>query len=326
MKLKPVSGCLGTAIMVTGGLAVLIGWAEFMFKPIRFYAKQKNSSLSEALADLVQINHPAFDWPVASIVWLVASVLLLYLATVLIMRPVRRALDFIERAEAPISILESEIELKMLDSDLNLCRTTRKQLLHANSDGVDAYHYNQTSSHGIFDASSLSISSRLGGINVTANLITRIIGKKLETIEQFSQSLPTNPFATYMPDNWVRFLFRHLNWFRRSVIVRECKITDMGEYSVPTPTYQLTALRYPASNINITISILRKSVCKKETFKAFLVMAQAVRALPVVEHDIDDDRFAMIVELQSLKQAQSVLITWENEPSSQSTKSAIPAP
>lgn len=312
MKLDKAGGCLRTALAMIGGLAILIGWAEFMFKPVRYYARIHDMSLLESIGDLAQIYSPAFDWPLGGIVWIVSSLLLLYLGAILMMRPIRAALDFIERSEAPISILESTIELKMLDADLKSCRTSRRQLIHANKPEVDAYHYGMTTSHGSVEPSSISISSKINSKNITKEVIKRISGKSVETIEIFNSPLPTSLFATYLPDAVVRFVYSQFNIFKKQIVSRESVVTHSDEYSVATPTYQLAVQRYPASRVSIILNLPANSVCKTSTARAFLVMNQAVREIPVVPRDDGDGRIRLVVEQSSLRPQQALLITWEN--------------
>ena len=312
MKLENAGGCLRIVVTMIGGLAILIGWAEFMFKPVRYYARLHNMSLLECLGDLAQIDSPAFDWPLGGIVWIASSLLFLYLAAIFMMRPIRAALDFIERSEAPISILQSTIELKMLDHDLKNCQTSRKQLIHANKNDVDAYHYNIATSYGTVESTSLQISSRINNKNITKEVIKRITGKSVETIEIFESSLPTSIFATYLPDLAVRLAYIHLGLFKRHVVSRESVVSHSDEYSVSAPTYKLAVQRYPASKVCILLNLPAASVCKTATVRAFLVMNQAVQEIPVVPRDDGDGRVRLVVEQQTLRPQQALLITWEN--------------
>ena len=49
MKLRKRGALMKIGLAFLGGAAILIGWAEFIFKPIRFYAKQHDLSLGVPL-------------------------------------------------------------------------------------------------------------------------------------------------------------------------------------------------------------------------------------------------------------------------------------
>ena len=312
MAVRNNGGCSKIVISFLGGSIILIGWAEFIFKPIRHYAEATNLTIGEAFGDLLKIQPSVYDWPFAGYVFLITSTIILYFSFVLIMRPVRAALEFIEGSEAPISILESKIELFMQDADMRVCETRRRQILHSNSEKVNAYHYSQSSTHGVLKKDLLRIESRIAGNLITDNLLKREFGKTLDTIELFNRELPTNLIATYLPDIAVLFLHRQFKLFKNSLITRECDGTDENEYSVQYPFYQLTVARYPVSMITLTLNFPVGSVYRKGTIKAFLIRNQAVREVAVAPLNDDPKRTKFQVEINKLKQQESLRIIWEN--------------
>lgn len=295
-----------------GGAAILIGWAEFIFKPIRFYAKQQNLTLGESLADLMRVQPSAYDWPFSGYVFLITSAIIVYFGLVLVVRPVRAALDFLEGSESPVSILESQIELFMHDADMNTCTTYRKQIMHANGENVDAYHYGQVANAGTILADKLRIESRINGAVITRDLLKRMQGKSVDTIERFNHPLPTNIVATYLPDSLVLFLFRTFGWFKRCLVKRTCSSQDRGEYCQKDPMYQLAVSRYPVSKVSVTLNFPIGSIYVKGSVKAFLILNHAVMEIPVTTLDDDPKREKLVVELEKIRPQQTLRIVWEN--------------
>lgn len=312
MKLRRAGGFTKLGLTFLGGAAILIGWAEFMFKPIRYYAEQQNLTLTESMADLLRIQPSAYDWPFSGYVFLVTSTILLSFALVLILRPVRAALDFVEGSESPVSILESRIELVMHDADMTVCTTRREQIMHANGANVDAYHYGQEAVAGSIQADKLKIESRINGTIITRDLLKRVQGKSVDTIERFNHSLPTNFIATYFPDSLVLFLFRTFGWFKHCLVKRTCSSQDRGEYSLKAPMYQLAVSRYPVSKVSVTLNFPVGSVYIKGSAKAFLILNHAVMEIPVATLDDDPSREKLVIELEKIKPQQTLRIVWEN--------------
>lgn len=312
MKLRRQGGCLKIALAFLGGSAVLISWAEFIFKPLRHYARQENLSFGDALTDLMRVQPSAYDWPFSGYVFLITSAIILYFGFVLLMRPVRAALDFIEGSESPVSILESNIELYMNDADMNVCTTRREQILHANGENVDAYHYGQQASRGKLKKEKLKIESRINGVIITKDLLKRGDEKSLDTIERFTEILPVNFFATYFPDSLVLFLHRTFGFFNRSLVKRICSSEDSGEYSHQFPMYQLIVARYPVSKISIVLNFPVGSVYITNTAKAFLILNHAVMEIPVTPFGDDNSREKLRIGVEKLRPQQTLRVIWEN--------------
>lgn len=228
------------------------------------------------------------------------------------MRPVRAALNFLEGSESPVSILESNIELYMQDADMDACITKREQILHANGENVDAYHYGQQASIGKLKKDKLRIESRINGRIITKDLLKRGDEKSLDTIERFDRVLPVNFFATYFPDSVVLFLFKSFGLFKKSLVKRTCSSEDSGEYSQKYPMYQLVVSRYPVSKVSITLNFPVGSVYINNTAKAFLILNHAVMEIPITPINDDNKREKLRVEIEKIRPQQTLRIIWEN--------------
>lgn len=300
-------GCLPWVVgwLVVAGAGV--GWLEFLVKPLR--ERPPRGGVGQVLSDLLRFVPDTYGWPLAGYVFLATSLLLALAGIILVMRPIRMLLNYLEVSEAPVSVLRSDITLHLEDELLTRCTTTRRQHFHANRDDVQAYHYSESSVDGRIDAQAISVKSWIGDELITKETIKHAAGKSVETIEIFTRTLPRSLLATYLPSGIVFALAE--SFFKKVVVNRIVTTAEEDEYNGGWPMFQVTAVRYPASNVSITISFPSKTAPLDTEIHAYLITTNAVQTLRV-ESRSEGGRCVYRAKVSSLKKEQSFRIQWVN--------------
>lgn len=313
MQIRKSSGCLALAVTILGALALLIGWAEFFFKPLQLKTKNSDMTGWEIFFDLLKLTPDAYGWPFAGYLFLLATALIALVVILSAFKTVTAAMQYIEISEAPISVLHSKITFKILDDEFARCEITREQYVHANQKNVDAYHICFRASKGTVDPKKLAITSRLNGKKITKDLLVIQRNSELDVIERFSSSIPTSKVLTYLPDAAVYFLYNQLKLFKNTIVIRTSVTEDLNEYDGEFPNYVITASRYPASNIEIEFDFPSVTAPSQEDMFAYLIANQAVTDLHLIPIGAVGDRAKYTVSVEKLRQEQKLRVQWNNK-------------
>ncbi|MHB9878989.1 hypothetical protein ACSMXM_04910 [Pacificimonas sp. ICDLI1SI03] len=310
MKRGKLRSTLRYALPALIAMGFVVGWGEFLFKPIIFHANQGSLTFGTVAADLLKVVPDAFGWPFAGYVFLLSTIILTYVVLVVALRPMRAAWDYIDAAEAPISVIETDIRLEFkqnrADADI-----VRDQYFHANVPGIMAYHHRATAFHGTTKISKLE--TRLNSEVITKpSPLTQKLGQQFDLIEEFLEPLPTSLLLTYLPKNWVLKLHKNTNRCRKHVLQRTCVIEERGEYGGEHPTFGITVNRYPVSNLRVVLDFSKGECPESKTVKAYVVEERAVRYLPVVpiRHDGRDCLYE--AKCDKLSSGEVFRIQWRN--------------
>ena len=304
-------GCVTYLVGLLIFLGGLAGWIEFLFKPLTAAPVLAERGAGGLVADLLRFVPETYGLPLLGYAFLLSSVIIAVLAAILLLWPVRSILRYLESSEAPVSVLESHYTLCMNNLQLTSCTTTRKQRLHANRRNVEAYHYAFSPLEGEIIKDSVSIKSVVNNEEITQRpLIERREGKTLEIIEKFKRRLPTSLFVTYLPDRWVLF-FNRLHYFERAIVSRTVISEDRNEYNGEDPMFQVTAVRYPASALTITLDFPKATAPAARDVQSYLISTSAVQEIDV-DQGGSGARRIFSAHVKHLKTQQSFRIQWSN--------------
>lgn len=260
-------------------IIALVGWDQFLLRPVQYYLGQHNSVAALALELLKPINavYPGdlcLGW-----LFIAASAILIPIAIVAIAKTFRGITGYIERSEIAISVLETKITVEMLSADKASGRITRRQKFHANRDNVGAYRYSSTSDAGDIQKNDISSTATVDNDNVVFALHKTKRGKTVELIESYSRKLPRSWWATYLPDNVVLALYEHTSILDKKIVERCVTIVNNGEFDVAEPLYQLTVNKNPMSNIYLTLSFFETNAPSVNQIRCMVISENAVTYL-----------------------------------------------
>jgi len=237
-------------LAVIGGLD---SWIQFFWPAFDKYLAKAEPTIFALLIDLIKPISPIRpDVPFYGYLFFAANFAIL----ALVFGAMKSFFNYIETSFIPVSVLRTDLELTFDKDDLSLGRVNRSQLLHANKGNVTAYHLNRSverSGAGI-DMKAVHSVSTINQRQINDG-IPLVFGneRKVEIIEKFSSPLPKNIIASLLPDNIVLFLY-DMGFFRKVILKREFDCLDVNEYNGKDAKFGLTSMRYPVSNVNITVS------------------------------------------------------------------------
>jgi len=216
-------------------------------------------------------------------------------------------------ATVPISVLESQYTLEIFDR-LARSRLTKKQLYHANRGGQTAYLAKSTSDSpgGKILKNTISCKSIIDGEIVTEKFEICGNDRAVDTIELYKRPLPTSWIATILPDSLVRFLYRsELKLFENVIVKRVATLENMHEYDGPEAHFGLTSLRYPVSNVKITLKFPIDLAPDLEDLNVLLVKENSGRRI-IPDEQNDGGIRSYEINLSSFFQC-SLHIFWRNK-------------
>lgn len=311
MKKQRPGGLAYYCIAIAVFSAAIYSWLDFLYKPIPKLAER---GLGWTLGDLLFTwRSETYGEPVKGQLFVIAAIVLAIFAIILVSRPYNLFMRYIEESEAPVSILSTNIRIRMEDAGFALATVTRVQKIHANRSDVDAYHYSNTPNHGEIVPGSWSYKSLVGKENLSIAPLTRTVGKKFEVIERFKRPLPTSYRVTYLPSWLVLWLFdlRFRPWFKKVIVTRENAIQIKNEYSVDDPVFQLNCVRYPANHVDIGVDFPKATAPDPDEVQGFIIMDNVVEKIDVFQEG-DRDRVIYGILLPKLKKQQTVRLQWSN--------------
>jgi len=253
------------------GVLTLVGalhsWLGMLWPGLDAFLKGENDFLAKLFNPLsiYYENTPLGGWLWATV--MATSALIVLLSIMLAGRAVVRYLD---NSRAPMSVLKTTVSIAFETDDLSVAVVNREQLIHANRP-VTAYHMTSSvSSKGArIDADSLLVRSETTEAGALAHRILNSgTEQEREIVEVFDKPLPTNWFATYLPNKLVYVLRR---MFPRSIVRRTSSIRQIGEYNAEIALIQLTALTHPTNNATIEIRFPEASAPKMKHIEAFMI-------------------------------------------------------
>lgn len=297
------------AWITTTGLG-FVEWSNLVSAPIRFLGKH---SFLHTLRVLVLGGEGIYDGIGVAWGFLALSVALVGMVLVIASRVLSAISHYIDVSQADLSMLSTDIDIS-LDSDIALttARIVRKQLFHANSPDVEAYHYSHTPEVGRVDWDATDMSTSIGNeVFTRLPLLKRPMGRGIEIIETYRRRLPTSIAATYLPDFVVLFLHKELRRFGGVVAEREATIVTHDEYNTDTPSFQLESRRYPANRAVIRIHFPVRTAPDDPDIEGFRIRENSVIALRV-HSTKTGSRKTVWVEADNLYQ-ERIRIQWKND-------------
>lgn len=317
MEKRPTKGCVSYILLSLSFLVGAAGWAEFLFKPVKKILQGEDRDLFWLINDLLSFRSETYDVPVVGYIFLISAAFLIVFAILLISRPVQKFLEYLEVSEAPVSILKTTIELRIMDAMHVRSEVRRNQKIHANRPDVHAYHHTMTVTNGSIENDSWKFESKIDGELITKDPLITVTTKSLEVIERFSRALPTNRIVTYLPNNLVLMAHdsKYLKWFKSLIVTRVTRIGNINEYNGHAPIFQLVAVRYPASNVQLIVNFPSATAPNYDEIQCFLISNNVAESIRVIEDSDEDDKTRCIykIEISSLKQQHSLRFQWSNK-------------
>lgn len=267
------------SVRLLGVCAALAGWSTLLWPAVRFYSSRPGVTLSSTLLELLKPTNSIFpDGVFVGWIFLLVGALLAVAVPLAALQILGALLRYVSLSEVEISILETRLTLRFEDAEMRRCTVTRQQLFHANQSGHGAYHYEHTTSSetGEVVGGSFDMASTLGDELLTSDFLIRRSKTRLEAIEMFKRPLPTSVFSTYLPDWLVLLAFQHTSLFDHVVVERVGEIQNLNEYNGDSPVFELTSVRYPASNVYITIDFPKDVAPAVSDVKCFRIKANVV--------------------------------------------------
>jgi hypothetical protein len=267
------------SLRLLGVLAAAAGWSTLLWPGVRFYLAKPGSTIWSTLGELLRPTNSIYpDGFLTGWLFLSIGAVLLVAVPLMFLQILGQLLRYVQVSEVAISLLEVHLTLRFEDSEMRRCTITRRQLLHANQPGQGAYHYLHTIDNegaeiveGSFD-----MASTLGDELITEDFLFRNGKRRLEAIEVYKRALPTSIFATYLPDSLVILLYRHTKLFDNVVVERVGEIQNIDEYNGEYPLFELTSVRYPASNVSISIDFPKEVAPPVSDVRCFRIKANVV--------------------------------------------------
>lgn len=312
MNRRRAGGCLAYVVACLVIISAIVSWADFLFKPLTQTELLQTGGMAAVVADLLRPVPTIYGWPLAGYIFIISTVLLAFVAALLFLRPIRWTLNYLEASEAPVSVLESKIDLHFEDSTLATCRVSRMQRLHANQACIEAYHYNQTAHKGTIDPGRITIDSRINNDRVTKDIIHRASGKSVEIIERFSRPLPTSWLVTYFPDRLVTMLHDSLGLFQKVIVTRQMEAFHSSEYDGDSPVFQMKSVRYPVSSITISLDFPVISAPADDEVVSYLISSHAAQSVSIVPSTAVNGRKRFTATVRSLGVQQTFRVQWRN--------------
>lgn len=316
MRKKRPGGCLGFGAITLALIIGFVSWAEFLFKPVARALDFPDRGLWWLFGDLLALRSQTYGTPLLGYLFLLASLLLLVSAILAISRPVRWFLDYLDIAEAPVSILETRIKLRMLDTHHVGSEVHRNQTIHANRSDVHAYHHTMSVNTGTIVSGSWRFESQIDGKVITLDPLIHATSSKLEVIERFLEPLPTSYRVTYLPNNIVLALnaVKHMRIFNKVLVTRQTWVRNENEYNGPEPIFQLRSVRYPATNVAMSVEFPSSTAPETSEIECFLITENVARSIPIKNEDIKNGSVRVYsAEISSLRRDQALRIQWKND-------------
>jgi hypothetical protein len=261
-------------------LVAIFSWFQFLWPPVRAYqAARADSDGIALLGMLLRPITPIYpDVPLGGYMFIGLGIIL----AVVVFGLIKSVLTYWENARVPISVLETHLELSFQSDDLREATLSRKQLLHANRRNVTVYiHKAELTSPSHQTAyGAITCSSVIGYESITDNFETFGSTRAVEIVERFKRELPTNWVATLMPNSWVRSLHK-IGIFNRLVVTRYVQTTQFDEYNNDRPRITVSSLRYPVTNVQVTLRFPASSAPDPADIKALLVRENAASNIAV---------------------------------------------
>jgi len=255
-----------------GGIAAL-------FLPPLFHSE---GSTQAYLLALIQFRSPIYGG-VPALSWI-------FVATVFYgpLWLLARARSYLGRQFVPISVLETRLVLRFTDETLIRAFVDREQLFHANRRGMRAYHFQHSPSRhdGAIDEDTIFLESRINDevINERRNgrvhLIKALNARRgIDVVEVYDRELPVSLWATLLPNDLVLNLFKfgRYMFFRTVVVSRRGTVTYVDEYNGDRALFQITALRYPVSNVSLEVRFPTAVSPDRDRLQAMIIRENVVQ-------------------------------------------------
>lgn len=259
------------------GLAAVFGmvsWVQFLWPPIAYYRKTAEPPEGASiLGELLKPNNAIYDEPLLGWAFIALSVVLV----LFLIHWTRAVADYLQHSRVGISILDTQMEIEMQDAGRHMAVGRRKQTLHANRRGITAYHFGSRtdSATGRILGGQIQQTSVVGHKKITRELLSRGSETSVDVIEVFDQELPTNLFATYLP-NWLVCLLHGAGLFQDVVVTRTGEIVYQGEFDGKEGVYSVSSTKYPISRTAIRVAFVVGHEPPEDQVRGFLIRENVV--------------------------------------------------
>lgn len=241
-------------------------WLDFLWRPFELYLHQPSATAIGLLLELLKPVNDIYRFPFGGWLFLLVPLAL----GVLLLAFARWISDYLENSFVPISVLETKMTL-ILEDDNITSRLIRRQLYHANKPEQYAYHSRSSINAASGTIESVDIVSRLNGTVITREVLTFGGEKATDIIETFNRALPTNLIVSLLPDSFVLFLYRQFNLFKNLIVERNSEVTNKNEYNDSFCHLSLTSLRYPVTNVSVTLNFPQRLAPPAGNLKVYVV-------------------------------------------------------
>lgn len=241
---------------------------------------------------------------------------------------VRQVLVYLDTSKVAISIISTKMKLTFDTPDMSRATLARDQLMHANCQ-VQAYRSTASVSgdSAYIEKGSFRAIAEVDGANLMKQIVQFGSAKEIETIEVFREPLRTNFWATFLPNETVYQLRER---FKKTLVNRRTRLVHVNEYNSEEAHIQLTALRYPITNVSLEIEFWDETAPDVSDIEAFLIADNLADPIsPIEDPNPPAGKRSYTFKRQKVASA-ALLVTWKNRRlltyQQQQRQPALPAP
>lgn len=262
------------ALWGAAAIAGLVGWVQFLWPPIAYYQKSAaKPDGADVLGELLKPTNAIYDEPLLG--W--AFVALTLVLSLFVIHWSRVIADYLQHSRVGISILDTQMEIQMQDAARSMAIGRRTQTFHANRRGITAYHFGARtdSATGRIVGAQIIQASHVGNRRITREVLSRGSETSVDAIEVFDRELPTNIFATYLP-NWLVCMLHGAGLFQDTVITRTGETTYQNEFDGREGVYSVSSTKYPISRTSIRVAFVAGFEPQADNVRGFLIRENVV--------------------------------------------------
>ncbi len=284
--------------------ASALTWSELISRPAK--ALGTGMPIGDFVIGLVHpLSDRIYSYPFQGWAFLASSLAIIVIFWIL----VRSSLRYMSTCKTPLSVLATEIDIFFDDETLHRNRITRTQYIHANKKNVTAYrsYVSVTQAHARIEKAGYEFKTIKNGANITDRCIYTGGSSANDIVEIFKEPLRTNFLVTYLPNEWVN---RIRNWFPETVVNRHSTTVQTGEYDMDDGHFALHAVRYPVTDVSITIHFPSAVAPAESDIFALLTSDNAAIKKDLLKST--KDGLTLYTVKVKLLVSDSIILTWEN--------------
>lgn len=309
MKIR-VENVVGSVLVI----ASIAGVSQLLWPPIGAYVDQNGHSLIDIIVTLLN--------PVSTDIYAIPFMGWLFIISCLIigigvLAAARLFFRYLEKSKVPISVLETNVTIDVLDPAGIEVVYRRHQTFHANQKKLKAYRLTMSADAdgGSIDRETLQQNSTLDDVDITEDIILRGSDKALTVMERFDRELPTSRIATYLPNAAVLWMYRH-ELFQKTVIKRTGSVVYRNECSRRHCVMAVNASVSPITSVQMTVIFPEEAVPKNiRCYVTHANVCDDVHLTPITSSkslDIPEGKVGFRAKKRGLYH-RNMEILWENE-------------